>query len=64
MWLLELTDISGETIDLDLTRYDGFGLDGGALRRLEICACGACIWFPDFPPPGAMLAFEPLDPAD
>lgn len=63
MWSLELTDITGETMDLDLTKYDGFGLDGAALERVEICACGSMVWFPDFPAPGAMIAFEDLDPA-
>lgn len=64
MWLLALTDISGETVDLDLTKYDGFGLDGAAMKRVEICACGSMVWFPDFPAPGAMITVEGVDPAD
>ena len=60
-WELELTTSSGDTSVLDLTKYNGFGLDSEALRRVEICDCGLTVSFPDFPAPGALLTFEPLE---
>lgn len=64
MWSLEVTASSGETDVLDLTKYDGFGMDSNALKRIEICECGLTISFPDFPVPGAMITFERLSEAD
>lgn len=60
-WLLEVTRSSGETSEWDLTKYDGFGLDSNALKRVEICECGRTISFPDFPAPGAIITFETWD---
>lgn len=64
LWSLEVTRSDGKVDTWDLTKYDGFGLDGDALKRVEICECGLTISFPDFPPPGAMLTFEFRDSAD
>jgi hypothetical protein len=64
MWTLDLTVTDGEkteTIDYDLTKYDGWGIDGDALKRTQICECAAMVFFPDFPAPGAMITFEPID---
>jgi hypothetical protein len=58
MWWLELTTSTGETDTWDLTKYDGFGMDTGALLSVRICECGTSVWFPDFPPPGAIMTFE------
>ena len=64
LWTLDLTVAKGdqtEVIDLDLTKYDGFGLDGAVLSRTAICECAGMVFFPDFPAPGAMLTLEPLE---
>lgn len=61
LWTLDLTVVKGdqtEVIDLDLTKYGGFGLDGAALSRTAICECAAMVFFPDFPAPGAMISFD------
>jgi hypothetical protein len=58
LWYLELTASSGDTDTLDLTKYSGFGMDSRALMSVRICSCGTSVWFPDFPPPGAIISFE------
>lgn len=58
LWWLELTASNGRTDTLDLTKYNGFGMDSDALMSVKICECGMSVWFPDFPPPGAILTFE------
>jgi hypothetical protein len=56
-WQLVLTKANGENEALDLTKYGGFGLDSGALKSPAVCECGRSIWFPGFPPPGAIISF-------
>jgi hypothetical protein len=56
-WELALKMASGETETLDLTKDGGFGLDSKALKSVAVCECGRCVWFPDFPPPGAVISF-------
>jgi hypothetical protein len=56
-WELALTTKEGVEV-LDLTKYGGFGMDGNALRSPMVCECGQSVWFPHFPPPGAVIAFE------
>lgn len=58
MWELELTLSSGAASTWDLTKYDGFGMETAALMSPRVCECGASVWFPDFPPPGAILTFD------
>lgn len=57
-WELELKLSNGNASTWDLTRYDGFGMETAALLAPRVCECGACVWFPDFPPPGAILIFD------
>ena len=67
LWTLDLTVTNGgqtEVIDLDLTKYDGFGMHGIALTRTTICECGGMVFFPDFPAPGAMITLEQFERED
>jgi hypothetical protein len=64
MWTLDIAVTDGDKTDvigMDLTKYDGWGMDGAVLSRTAICECGEQVFFPDFAAPGAMISLEPLE---